>query len=292
MSARRATVARAVTVQGVGLHLGHDCRLTFRPAAAGAGRVFVRTDLAGSPRIAALAGVATLAERRTQLGEGEEAVHTVEHVLAAVAALGLDDLVIELDAPEPPVLDGSSIGFVEALREAGREEHDAPAAELRLEEPVRVVDGASVYEAFPSDDLTLRVGIEFPHPLVGRQEIELDVTEESFVRELARARTFGFVHEVAALQEKGLIRGASTANAVVLGPDGVVDNVLRWPDEFVRHKALDCVGDLALAGLRVRARVVAERPSHRGTVLLVREMLASARRAAGEPTATTLERGS
>ncbi|HEY0970198.1 MAG TPA: UDP-3-O-acyl-N-acetylglucosamine deacetylase [Gemmatimonadales bacterium] len=292
MRAPRATILRPVTVQGIGLHLGHDCRLTFRPAPAGTGRVFVRTDLAGAPRIPALAGVATLAERRTQLGEGEEAVHTVEHVLAAVGALLLDDVVMELDAPEPPVLDGSSIGFVEALREAGRVELDAPATELRLEAAVRVVDGASVYEAFPADRLTLSVVIDFPHPLVGRQEIDLDVTEDSFVRELARARTFGFVHEVAALKEKGLIRGASTANALVLGPEGVVENALRWPDEFVRHKALDCVGDLALAGRRVRARVVAERPSHRGTVLLVREMLASARRAAGEPTATTLERGS
>ncbi len=277
MTAARATIAREVAVSGVGLHLGHDCRLIFRPAPAGAGRSFVRTDLPGSPVIPAHASVAVLAERRTQLGEGEEAVHTVEHVLAAVAALGLDDLVIEMDAPEPPVLDGSSRGFVEALREAGRVELDAPAEELRLRRPVRVEDGASVYEAYPSEVLQLEVGIEFPHPLVGRQRIALDVTAESFVQELAAARTFGFVHEVAALQEKGLIRGASTANALVLGDEGVVDNELRWPDEFVRHKALDCVGDLALAGRRVIARVVAERPSHRGTVLLVREMLAHAR---------------
>lgn len=291
MSSRRTTIERDVTVEGVGLHLGHACRLTFRPARAGTGRVFQRVDLRGAPRIPALAGVATLAERRTQLGEGEEALHTVEHVLAAVAALGIDDLLIEMDAPEPPVLDGSSIGFVEALREAGRVALDAPVEELVLERPVRLEDGASVYEAFPADELTLRVGIEFPHALIGRQEIELVVTEESFVSELAAARTFGFVHEVAALKEKGLIRGASTANAVVLGPEGVVENALRWPDEFVRHKALDCVGDLALAGRRVRARVVAERPSHRGTVLMVREMLAHARRTTGAPTLPTLERG-
>jgi UDP-3-O-acyl N-acetylglucosamine deacetylase len=276
VSPRRATVARPVTVEGIGLHLGHRCRLTFRPAPSGTGRVFVRSDRPGRPRLPALAGVAEQAERRTQVGHGEDALHTVEHVLAAVAALEFDDLEMEMDAPEPPVLDGSSQGFVAALREAGRLERDEPAPEFRLREPVRVVDGSSVYEAFPADDFELEVAIDFPHPLVGRQTIALRVTAASFAAELARARTFGFVHEVEALQGMGLIRGGSTENAVVLGPDGVVDNALRWPDEFVRHKALDCVGDLALLGGRVRARVVAERPSHSGTLLLVRSMLAHA----------------
>lgn len=275
MSAR-ATIARPVTVEGVGLHLGHVCRLTFHPAPAGTGRVFARADLPGAPQTPALADHAEAAERRTQLGNGADALHTVEHVLAAVVAAEIDDLLIEMDAPEPPVLDGSSRGFVEALREAGRVELDAPAPELRLDRPVRVEDGASVYEAHPADALRLEVSIEFPHPLIGRQAIDLAVTPQSFASELAGARTFGFVHEVEALQAKGLIRGASTANAVVLGPDGVVDNATRWPDEFVRHKALDCVGDLALAGRRVCARIIALRPSHRGTLMLVRAMLAQA----------------
>jgi UDP-3-O-acyl N-acetylglucosamine deacetylase len=281
----RAPIARPVTVEGVGLHLGHDCSLTFRPAPQGMGRVFVRTDLPGAPRTPALADHAEAAERRTQLGTGADALHTVEHVLAAVVAAELDDLLIEMDAPEPPVLDGSSRGFVEALRDAGRRELGGRAQELRLTRSLRVEDGASVYEAHPADELRLEVSIEFPHPLIGRQEIELDVTPQSFAEELASARTFGFVHEVEALQAMGLIRGASTANAVVLGPDGVVDNATRWPDEFVRHKALDCVGDLALAGQRVRARIVAERPSHRGTLMLVRAMLAQAAApAARQPT--------
>lgn len=276
MTARRATIGRDVTLEGIGLHLGRPCRLTFRPAPAGTGRVFVRTDRPGAPRTSALAGVAELAPRRTQLGRGEDALHTVEHVLAAVVALELDDLILEMDSAEPPVLDGSARPFLDALREAGRTELDASAVELRLAEPVRVEQGASVYEAFPSDALDLRVTIDFPHPLVGAQSIELRVTPDSFARELAAARTFGFVHEVEALRAAGLALGGSTQNAVVLGPDGVVDNTVRWPDEFVRHKALDCVGDLALAGARVRARIVAERPSHSGTVMLVREMLARA----------------
>ncbi|MHB1225006.1 MAG: UDP-3-O-acyl-N-acetylglucosamine deacetylase [Gemmatimonadaceae bacterium] len=276
MSDNRATIARPVTLDGIGLHLGQPCRLTFRPAPSGTGRVFVRTDLHGSPATPAHVDGAVFAERRTQLGEGDAALHTVEHVLAAVAAEELDDLFIELDASEPPVLDGSSLPFVEALRSAGREEWPEPAPVLVIDEPLRLEDGVSVYEARPADGLFLEVVIEFPHPLIGRQELRLEVTRDSFAHELAAARTFGFVHEVAALQEKGLIRGATTDNAVVVGPGGIVSNVLRWPDEFVRHKALDCVGDLALAGARVRAHVFAERPSHSGTVRFVRELLARA----------------
>lgn len=276
MSDLRATIARPVTLEGVGLHLGRPCRLTFRPAAAGTGRAFVRSDLGDAPATPAHASVAVFAERRTQLGDGVAALHTVEHVLAAVAAEEIDDLVVELDAPEPPVMDGSSLPFVEALRAAGRVEHGGPAPKLVIDGVVRLEDGVSSYEARPADGLLLDVSIDFPHPLIGLQRLCLEVTRESFARELAAARTFGFVHEVATLQAMGLIRGASTDNAVVVGPDGVVGNSLRWPDEFVRHKALDCVGDLALAGARVRAHVIAVRPSHSGTVRFVRELLARA----------------
>lgn len=274
----RTTIGRSVSVDGVGLHLGRSCRLTFRPASPGAGVAFVRTDVAGSPRIPAHASVAVLSERRTQLGAEPGALHTVEHVLAAVAGLGIDDLEIAMNAAEPPILDGSSAPFVDALTRAGLVAHGGRVEELRLGEPVRVEDGVSWYEAHPADELRLEVEIDFPHPLIGVQSGEWLVTPELFVRELAPARTFGFLHEVEALRAKGLIQGASTENAVVLDGRGVVGTTLRWPDEFVRHKAMDCVGDLALAGARVRARVVAHKPSHRGTVLLVRAMLASVER--------------
>jgi UDP-3-O-[3-hydroxymyristoyl] N-acetylglucosamine deacetylase / 3-hydroxyacyl-[acyl-carrier-protein] dehydratase len=190
----------------------------------------------------------------------------------------VDDLLIELDGPEPPILDGSAGPFLDALRGAGVRPSGGEAQFLDLAEPVRVIDGASVYEGLPAPALSLEVSIEFPHPLIGRQAGRYVVTREAFAAELARARTFGFVREVEALRAMGLIRGASTENAVVLDDEGVVGGPLRWPDEFVRHKAMDCIGDLALAGRRVRARVVAHRPSHRGTVTLVREML---RHAAG-----------
>ena len=273
---RRRTVARRVEVEGVGLHLGAPCRLAFVPAPPGAGIGFRRTDRPGSARIKALAASAVLTERRTQIGTGDDALHTVEHVLAAIAGTGLDDVTIELDAAEPPILDGSAAPFVAALERAGVQEQAGAVEYLDLVSPVRVTDGEAQYEAFPADGLSLDVTIEFAHPLIGRQHGTFAVTPGVFVTDLAPARTFGFVHEVDALRSKGLIRGATIDNTVVLDEAGVRGGALRWPDEFLRHKVLDCVGDLALAGKRVRARVVAHRPSHRGTVLLVRAMLENA----------------
>jgi UDP-3-O-[3-hydroxymyristoyl] N-acetylglucosamine deacetylase / 3-hydroxyacyl-[acyl-carrier-protein] dehydratase len=272
-SESRRTVAGTASVEGVGLHLGAHCKLTFHAAAPGDGIGFLRSDIPGHPRIPARADLAVLSERRTQLGEGHASLHTVEHVLAAVAGAGLDDVTIEMDAQEPPILDGSARPFLDALKRAGTRAHGGRATYLELTESVRVIDGASVYEAHPSTELRVDVTIDFPHPLIGRQVGHYVVTPESFEAELAGARTFGFVREVESLRAKGLIQGASTSNAIVLDDHGVVDCTLRWPDEFVRHKAMDCVGDLALAGARVRARIVANKPSHRGTVTLVREMM-------------------
>ena len=284
MTARRQTIRSPITVEGIGLHLGLHCRLTFRPAVSGQGIGFLRTDRPGEPIIPASVTRAVQSERRTQLGDGAGGLHTVEHVLAAVAGSQVDDIIIEMDAPEPPILDGSARPFLEALQSAGVVEHSGAPDYLCLREPVRVIDGESVYEAYPANDLRVEVTIDFPHPLIGRQRGEYVVTPASFAEQLAPARTFGFLHEVEALRAKGLIQGASTSNAVVLDATGVVDTELRWPDEFVRHKAMDCVGDLALAGSRVKARIVATKPSHRGTVTLVREMT----RVAVQPKETTV----
>jgi UDP-3-O-[3-hydroxymyristoyl] N-acetylglucosamine deacetylase / 3-hydroxyacyl-[acyl-carrier-protein] dehydratase len=277
VSARR-TVSASAALEGVGLHLGRPCRLTFLPGAAGTGIVFRRVDLPGRPETPATVDRAILTERRTQLGDGEGALHTVEHVLAAVLGAGIDDVVIEMDAAEPPILDGSARPFLEALLGAGRIDNGTAAEELRVRESLRVVDGDSVYVVHPSDALEVEVSIDFAHPLIGSQSGRWRVTEESFAVELAGARTFGFVREVELLRAKGLIQGASTDNAVVLDDQGIVGTELRWPDEFVRHKTLDVIGDLALAGKRVKARISATRPSHRGTVTLVRELLAQEHR--------------
>jgi UDP-3-O-[3-hydroxymyristoyl] N-acetylglucosamine deacetylase / 3-hydroxyacyl-[acyl-carrier-protein] dehydratase len=271
----RRTVARPASVTGVGLHLGVACSLEFRPGSSGSGIVFTRRDLPGSAPIPALAEHAVLTERRTQLGQEPNAVHTVEHVLAAVHALELDDLVISMDGPEPPIMDGSAGPFFDALQGAGFQEQPGCVQVGRLAAPLRLEDGDSVYEAVAADTLELEVSIDFPHPLIGRQRFKSGVTTDRFARELSWARTFGFVEEVEPLRARGLIKGASTQNAVVLDDSGVVENTLRSPDEFVRHKMMDCVGDLALAGVRLKARIVAHKPSHRGTVLFVRALQAS-----------------
>lgn len=273
LSGERVTIAREASVAGVGLHMGAPCTLTFRPAPMGRGIYFRRDDCPGSPTIPARADVAVEAERRTQLGHGADALHTVEHVLSAVGALGIDDLEIGMSGAEPPIMDGSAHPFLEALLRAQLVPNGGRPEWLVLRKSIRVVDGDSVYEAHPSQALELDITIDFPHPLVGVQHGVFRVSPDVYARDIARARTFGFLHEVEALRAKGLIQGASTQNAVVLDDSQVVDGVLRWPDEFLRHKALDLIGDLVLAASRVRARIVAHKPSHRGTVALVRAIL-------------------
>ncbi len=268
-------------LEGIGLHLGVACKLTFQPAKAKQGIVFRRTDCPGQPRIRAHVSEVSGSDRSTQLGKGAHAVHTVEHVLAAVTGMGIDDITIDMDGPEPPILDGSAAPFLAALSEAGVALLDGEPEYLRLTEPVRIIDGSSVYEAYPHDGLELDVTIEFPHPLIGKQSRRFTFTQDSFTAELSRARTFGFLHEVDALRAKGLIKGASLDNAVVLDDSDILSGDLRWSDEFVRHKAMDCIGDLALAGARVQARIVAVKPSHRGTVTLVREMVKAGRKEKG-----------
>src|SRR6478672_8575577 len=270
----RRTIERSATLEGIGLHLGVPVRLTFHPAVSGHGIVFRRSDLDGSPTIPARVDRALLTQRRTQLGEDPVSVHTVEHVLAAVAGADVHDLLIDLDGPEPPIMDGSAAPFLVALREAGFRDQPRLVPVLTIPGPVRVTDGESSYEAWPCSTLELDVSIDFPHPLIGRQQARYCVAASTFADELAGARTFGFVREVEQLRSAGLIKGASTVNAVVLDEAKVLDTQLRWPDEFLRHKAMDMVGDLALAGGRVCARIIARKPSHRGTVQLLRAMLA------------------
>ena len=269
---KRRTIARPVSLDGIGLHLGAACQLTFRPGASGSGVIFRRIDLPGAPTLPARSHRAVLTERHTQLGEDPISVHTVEHVLAAVAGYAIDDLEIDLNAAEPPIMDGSGAPFADALVSAGIVEQAGEVKYLTIRTPLSFTDGESRYEVTPSPDLEIDVTIDFPHPVVGRQRGCYRITPETFARELGPARTFGFLHEVESLRAKGLIQGASLDNAIVLDENGVIGAALRWPDEFVRHKALDCLGDLALAGARVRARVTAFKPSHRGTVRLVRAM--------------------
>ena len=277
----RRTVRGEASLEGVGIHTGARTRLTFRAATSGAGLAFRRTDLDGQPVIPARLSSVGALERRTALTAGSAEVHTVEHVLAAVAALEIDDLMVDITGPEPPILDGSFQPFLEALREAGPVQNGGEAEEFTVREAFSVTEGESSYLVGPAPLLRLSTTIEFPHPLIGRQSATFDISEPVFAAELAPARTFGFVREVEALRAKGLISGGTTDNAIVLDESGVVGTTLRWPDEFVRHKAADVLGDLALLGGRIKAHVVATRPSHRGNVALGRAIRQRAQRASG-----------
>ncbi len=274
----RRTVARPASLQGVGLHTGVSTTVTCTPAQAGRGVIFRRTDLASQPEIPALVQEVEATERRTAIGHGESTIHTVEHVLAAVVATGLDDLIVELDGPEPPILDGSFLPWLDLLEHAGIVDQEGEPTWIDVFSAFTLVEGDASYVVAPARGLRITATIEWDHPLIGRQAGTYDITPEAFRRELAPARTFGFTREVDALRALGLLRGASTASAVALSDTAVIDTTLRWPDEFVRHKAGDIVGDLALAGGRVRGHIIANRPSHRGNVSLAGAISRAGRR--------------
>jgi UDP-3-O-acyl N-acetylglucosamine deacetylase len=265
----RASIGRPVSLEGVGLHTGAPVTLTFRPAESGRGVFFRRTDIDPAPEIGATVEAARHADRRTVLGAGDATVDTVEHVLAAVAGHELDDLCIELDGPEPPILDGSAGPFFECLAEAGRVREPGTVRRFRLTGPIALREGEAEYHAGPGAS-TITVEVHWDHPVIGTQRGAYPVSRSAFGEQLAFARTFGFLRELDALRRRGLIRGATADCAVVLSDTAVVGGALRWKDEFVRHKALDLVGDLALLGGRVDGSIEATKPSHRGNLALAR----------------------
>ncbi len=279
-TAARRSISRSATLAGVGLHTGIPCEVRFLPAEAGTGVVFRRMDLDGRPEVRPRLSDIGAVERRTAIGRDGATVETVEHLLAAVMAHEIDDLLVELSGPEPPILDGSVGAYFTTLADAQPVEVGGEPTVLTVQAPFTVTEGDASYIVAPSPHLRLTVTIEWPHPLIGRQTGSWDVTPETFGAELASARTFGFANEVEALQAKGLIKGASDATAIVLGErDLAVGGPLRWPDEFVRHKAADILGDLALTGARPRAHIVATRPSHAGNVALARALVRAGKRA-------------
>lgn len=275
----RRSVKQPASLSGTGLHTGASTVATFLPAPSGTGLVFRRSDLPGRPEIPARLTEVEAVERRTALGKGATTIHTVEHLLAAVAAHEIDDLVVDVTGPEPPILDGSVLPYFDALTRAEPVEVGGDAPVLTIQAPFTVTEGDASYVVAPAKGLRLTVTIEWPHPLIGRQVGSFDVTPENFARDLAPARTFGFASEVEQLKAKGLIQGATADNAIVLDERGIANGGrLRWPDEFLRHKAADIVGDLALTGARVRAHIIATRPSHGGNIALARALLRAGKR--------------
>jgi UDP-3-O-[3-hydroxymyristoyl] N-acetylglucosamine deacetylase/3-hydroxyacyl-[acyl-carrier-protein] dehydratase len=277
----RRTLAGPACVEGVGLHTGVRTTARCLPAATGEGIRFRRTDLPSAPTIAARLSEVRSTERRTLLGEEPASVQTVEHLLAAAAAMNLDDLLVELDGPEPPIGDGSFEPYLSALRSAGVAEQPGEPILYRVAAPFHLAEGDSTYMVAPAPALRLTTTIEWAHPLIGRQSGSYDITPDGFARELAGARTFGFLREAEMLRARGLALGAAVDSTLILSEDGLVGGSLRWPDEFVRHKAGDILGDLALVGGRVQAHVVATRPSHQGNIALARWLSRTGQRVGG-----------
>jgi UDP-3-O-[3-hydroxymyristoyl] N-acetylglucosamine deacetylase/3-hydroxyacyl-[acyl-carrier-protein] dehydratase len=245
--------------------------VTLSPADPGTGLRFRRTDLDGAPEVPATLAHVVDTELGTTLGSGEAKILTVEHVLAALFSLSIDNAVIEVSGPEVPIRDGSFADYVTALAEAGTTEQDALARVIAVKTPVAVRgEGQQSYVVAPAMGLRISATIDFAHASIGRQYGSFAVDADTFRDALAPARTFGFKRDAEALRARGLARGASLENTVVLNEDGVMNEGLRFDDEFLRHKVGDLVGDLALLGARLDAHVVAERPSHGGNVRLAR----------------------
>jgi len=245
---------------------------------------FRRTDLRGAPEIPVDLDHVAGTELGTSIGEGEATVQTIEHVMAALAAAGIDNALLELSGPEPPILDGSFGNYLEILENAGRVDQEVPRGVIQIPEAITLeLDTGEFYVAAPGDGLRISATIEFDHPRIGRQFGTFYFSQGSFAQEIAPARTFGFKADAEALHARGLALGASLENTVVLDDDGVVNEKLRFPDEFLRHKVGDMVGDLALLGASLDLHIVAERPSHRGNVALARAIKKAAARGADAP---------
>ena len=258
---------------GTGLHTGCDVSMHLLPAPAGTGIVFERTDLGGA-QIPALAAFVGSTQRSTCLScEGAE-VHTVEHLLSACAGLGIDNLRVQLDGPEVPILDGSAARYAAAFREAGLEEQNAPRREIVLREPFEFTAGESLIRFEPADRYTLSVEIDFRSQVIGVQAAAYTEGDD-YAAQIAPCRTFCFLQEVEFLRRNNLIKGGSLDNALVIDePRGYLnDTPLHFPNECARHKLLDLLGDLALAGARLRARVTAVKPGHSVNTAALRALL-------------------
>jgi UDP-3-O-[3-hydroxymyristoyl] N-acetylglucosamine deacetylase len=255
------TLKRSLSCAGIGLHSGKKVNLSLKPAPAGTGIRFRRTDLGGVEIPARVSHVGAVAYA-TQLKLGEARVETVEHLLAALASTRIDNAFIELNTPEVPIMDGSSAPFIYLVQEAGVRTLAEPRKYLKVTRPVTLTRGDKQIALFPSDHFKVSYTIGFDHPLLRHQARTIVLTEDSFIEDIAPARTFTFLKEVEMLRQNGLALGGSLDNAIVISDTGVLNSSLRFEDEFVRHKILDLIGDFALLGHQVIAHAVVHRGGH------------------------------
>lgn len=269
---KQRTIAREESFSGIGLHTGNLTTITFKPAPPDTGIVFYRADLPDKPGIKADIDHVVDVSYGTTIGLNGVKVHTVEHVLASVAGLGIDNLAIEVDANEIPVGDGSALLFMNTLKKSGVVEQEAKRRFIRISDPVYYKNDDVTLSVLPADELRLTVTISFDHAAIGTQYASFTITPEVFEKELAPARTFGFLRDAKKLQAQGLIRGVSLENAVAIGDEGILNDDLRFPDEFVRHKMLDLLGDMYLLGKPLKGHIIAVKSGHASHVNFSRQI--------------------
>jgi len=270
------TLAKTVTISGIGLHSGARINMTLRPAEAGTGIIFHRIDGQQTVSIAAIAENVVDTRMATVLGRGDVRVSTVEHLLATLSAYGIDNLHVDIDGPEVPILDGSSVPFASLLETAGTRKLSSKRRFLAIRHPLTVTDGDKRINIIPSRFYRMTYDIAFEHPCIPVQQRSIKITADSFRRELAPARTFGFLRDVERLKAAGLARGGSLENAIVIDDERILNpEGLRFPDEFVRHKILDAIGDLSLLGYPILGHVRAYKAGHDINHQLVKKILAN-----------------
>lgn len=270
--AQQLTIQHPVEIEGIGLHTAVRSRLRLVPAPADTGIVFRRVDLDNFEIPARVENVARVSYATSLMKQGV-LISTTEHLLAALYCFGIDNIYVELDALELPILDGSSKPFIDLLANAGTRRLRRQRRYIHVVKPLEFSDGDRRIGIYPADEFRIHCFVDYHHPAAGPQEIEMSVDRESFSRELAPARTFTFVKELLALQKMGLIRGGSLANAIVMDDTTILNGPLRFPDEFGRHKALDLIGDLALIGRPLQARIEAHKAGHALHTQLVTRLL-------------------
>jgi UDP-3-O-[3-hydroxymyristoyl] N-acetylglucosamine deacetylase len=265
------TIAEALEFTGVGLHSGAPVTMRLLPAPAGSGVVFRRTDLDNFEIPAIGRNVAKVSYATSLMRQGV-LISTTEHLLSAFIGMGIDNVIVELDNLELPILDGSALPYVEAILQTGIRTQRRQREYIRVLKPLEVRDGNKFIGVYPGNGYRIEYSIDFPAP-IGQQHTSVDLAAETYPTDIAAARTFGYKADEKRLREMGLIRGASQENAIVLGPRGPENGPLRFRDEYVRHKVLDLIGDLALAGRRIEGKVVAERAGHFMHTTLVSRLL-------------------
>ncbi|OYX55852.1 MAG: UDP-3-O-[3-hydroxymyristoyl] N-acetylglucosamine deacetylase [Brevundimonas subvibrioides] len=275
---RERTLIAPAICAGVGVHTGQRVRLAIRPAPTGTGIVFVRTDITDRDNRIVVSGDAVVDARLNTMIENAAGVQlsTIEHLMAAFCALGVSNVIVEVDGPELPILDGSALPFVQLLDRAGFRRQEAPVRYIEILEPIHVTDGDKHAALYPCDRYEMRFEIDFDNRVIGNQVVDFVVDEQTFRDEIMAARTFGFAHEVEALRQAGLARGGSLENAVVIDGDDILNpGGLRMEGEFVRHKALDAIGDLYVMGAPLLGRYEGYKAGHAVNNLLVRALLAA-----------------